>query len=141
MRAAVKRLGDVTVISIEGMLEIEYTQPFREVCLHRFLGQKLVFNMSQTHFVGSTGLNSFLDTVQKIDAGNTFGLKLVGVKPEFRRLFASLETQRLSFFEDIDRAVVSFSQPAPVAEPANDSFPAESLAAPAADSTVDSTPS
>src|SRR5262249_44548261 len=50
-----------------------------------------------------------LDTICKIDASNAFGLKLVGVKPEFRRLFASLETQHLSFYENVDGAVVSFT--------------------------------
>lgn len=112
MRAAVKKMGDVTVISIEGILDIEHTQPFRQICLDKFVREKLVFNMQSASFVGSTGLQSFLDTIQKIDATNTFGLKLVGVKPEFRRLLASLETQKLSFFEEINSAVESFRAPA-----------------------------
>lgn len=113
MKAALKKMGDVTVISIEGVLEIEQTQPFRKICLERFLGQKLVFNMSDAHFVGSTGLQSFLDTIKKIDDANEFGLKLVGVKPEFRRMLSAMETRRLSFFEELNHAVESFSAPPP----------------------------
>lgn len=108
MRAAVKKSGDVTIISIEGILSIEHTQPFRRICLEKFIGQKLVFNMKSANFVGSTGLQSFLDTIKKIDDSNSFGLKMVGVKPEFRRLLANIETSKLSFFEDVQPAVESF---------------------------------
>lgn len=113
MKAAVKRMGDVTVISIEGVLEIEHTQPFRQICIQKFVGQKLVFNMRSASFVGSTGLQSFLDTVKTIDASNSYGLKMVGVKPEFRRLLANIETQKLSFFDEVNSAVQSFTLPPP----------------------------
>lgn len=108
MRAAVKKSGDVTIISIEGILSIEHTQPFRRICLEKFIGEKLVFNMKSANFVGSTGLQSFLDTIKKIDDTNSFGLKMVGVKPEFRRLLANIEASKLSFFEDVQPAVESF---------------------------------
>ncbi len=113
MKAGVKKMGDVTVISIEGKLEIEHTQPFRQICLQKFVGQKLVFNMHSANFVGSTGLQSFLDTVKTIDSSNSHGLKMVGVKPEFRRLLANIEAQRLSFFDEVQSAVQSFSLPPP----------------------------
>lgn len=117
MKAAVKKMGDVTVISIEGVLEIEHTQPFRQICLKKFIGEKLVFNMKSANFVGSTGLQSFLDTVKTLDSSNSFGLKVVGAKPEFRRLLANIETQKLTFFEEVNAAVLAFTQPPPTPEP------------------------
>lgn len=108
MRAEVKKHGDVTVISIEGTLHIEETQPFREVCKRRFMGDKVVFNMSRAHFVGSTGLQSFMDAVCAMDGAGSHGLKLVGLKPEFRRLFASVENARFQYFEDVGSAVGAF---------------------------------
>ncbi|PWU15378.1 MAG: hypothetical protein C5B49_11855 [Bdellovibrio sp.] len=109
MKFAIKRWGDVTVISIEGILNIEQTQPFRQYCLDRFMSEKVVFNMKAASFVGSTGLQSFLDTIKNLDRGNSFGIKMVGVKPEFRRLLTHVETERISFFEEESLALSSFT--------------------------------
>lgn len=114
MRAEVKKLGDVTIISIVGTLEIEETQPFREACKKRLLGEKLVFNLSGANFVGSTGLQSFMEAVKVIDDSGSHGVKMVGAKPEFRRLFASLENSRLQYFEDVRTAVIAFTQTIPL---------------------------
>lgn len=108
MRAEVKKHGDVTVISIDGILHIEETQPFREVCKKRFMGEKLIFNMSGAHFVGSTGLHSFMEAMKSMDESGAFGLKFVGLKPEFRRLFSSIENARFQYFDDVRSAVVAF---------------------------------
>lgn len=114
MKAAMRRMGDVTVISIEGILDIEHTQPFRRVCLEKLLSRKVIFNMSSANFVGSTGLQSFLETIRALDHHCEHGLKMVGVKAEFRRLFASLESPKLSYFEEVNHAVASFALPPPV---------------------------
>lgn len=108
MRAEVKKHGDVTIISIAGILHIEETQPFREICKKRFMGEKIVFNMSGANFVGSTGLQSFMDAVKGLDEAGTHGVKVVGLKPEFKRLFASIENARFQYFEDLRSAVDAF---------------------------------
>lgn len=99
MEAQVKRHGDITVISIRGALTIEETQPFREACLKHFSGQKVIFNMAQASFVGSTGLQAFLETLKAFDAGSAHGVRVVGAKSEFRRMISSLEARRIEFFE------------------------------------------
>lgn len=114
MRADVKMMGDVVVISIEGTLPIEETQTFREACRRKVFGEKVVFNMSRAHFVGSTGLQPFLETIRGIDEAAPTGLKFVGLKPEFRRLFSSLENVRFQYFEDVGTAVNAFSHAAPL---------------------------
>jgi anti-anti-sigma factor len=111
MRAEVKKHGDVMIINIAGTLHIEETQPFREICKKRFTGEKVVFNMSGASFVGSTGLQSFMDAVRGLDESGAYGLKLVGLKPEFKRLFASVENARFQYFEDVRTAVGAFVNP------------------------------
>lgn len=105
MEARMKRLGDVTVISIKGALTIEETQPFREACLRRFSGHKVVFNMEGAAFVGSTGIQAFLETLQGIQRDSSYGVRVVGVRSEFRRMISSLEEGRIEFFEDERGAV------------------------------------
>lgn len=109
MEAKLKYQGDVAVISIEGSLKIERTQPFKEVCLSQFLAQKVVFNMAQTSFVGSTGLQAFIATLRGFDQRGPHGIKLVGMKPEFVRLLGSMQFSKVEFHESEETAISSFN--------------------------------
>ena len=97
----------VLIVNIGGTLDIEYTQPFKEACLRQFSSKKIIFNMEKANFVGSTGLQSFIETLQGLSQGQ-HGVKVTGVKTEFRRIFQNLELQRLEIFESDDSAVASF---------------------------------
>lgn len=109
MEAKLKNQGEVMIITIQGPLDIEKTQPFREVCLRHFLDKKIIFNMEKTAFVGSTGLQAFLETVRTLSEENSHGLKVVGVQAEFKRIFQNLEIQRLQIHETEEVAVSSFA--------------------------------
>lgn len=111
MEARLKRHGDVTVISISGALTIEETQPFREICLKRFAGHKIVFNMEKAAFVGSTGIQAFLETLKTIDQNTDHGVRLVGVRSEFRRMISNLEGKKIEFFDDEGIAVKDWLRP------------------------------
>jgi anti-anti-sigma factor len=106
--ARLKNEGEVTIISIQGSLDIEQTQPFKETCIKHFLNKKLVFNMEGASFVGSTGLKAFLDTVQMLSEESAFGLKIVGLRPEFRRILQNMEIRTLQIHESLETAVQSF---------------------------------
>ena len=110
MQAHLRRHGDVMVISISGALSIEETQPFREACLREFLGKKIVFNMAGANFVGSTGIQAFLETLRAMGEAE-HGVHVVGVKSEFRRIISSLEAQKIEIFEDETTAVKEWLRP------------------------------
>lgn len=110
MDASVKNQGEVTIITLKGPLEIERTQPFREVCIKHLLNKKVVFNMESVAFVGSTGLQAFLETIRLLSEESQHGLKVVGVRPEFRRIFMNLEFQRLQIHESEATALLSFQE-------------------------------
>lgn len=105
MEARLRRQGDVNVIAISGSLGIEETQAFRDMCSRKFQGQKVIFNMEKASFVGSTGLQAFLETLSSIDQGGEFGVRLVGARSEFKRVISSLEAKRIEFFEEESIAV------------------------------------
>lgn len=109
MQALLKSQGEITIVTIQGSLHIEKTQPFREICLKHFLTKKVIFNMEQTNFVGSTGIQAFLETVKTITEENEFGLKLVGVKSEFRKILQNIENNKLQIFESEASAINSFA--------------------------------
>jgi anti-anti-sigma factor len=109
MEAKLKNQGEVAIITIQGPLEIEKTQGFREICLRHFVGKKIIFNMQKASFVGSTGLQAFLETVRTLSEENQHGLKVVGVQAEFKRIFQNLEIQRLQMHDSMDGAMSSFA--------------------------------
>lgn len=114
MDARVKELGDITVIEIIGSLSIERTQPFREACKRHLLGKKVVFNMEKASFVGSTGLQAFLDTVSAVDQASEHSVRIVSAKSEFKRLFQSLESKKIEFYENEVSAVTEWPIPSSV---------------------------
>jgi anti-anti-sigma factor len=108
METKSKKQQDVTVITIKGSLDIEIAQPFGRACLQSLIGGKIVFNMKQAHFVGSTGVQVFIDTVKSLSSQSPFGVKMVGLNPEFKRIFQNLDLTSLEFHEDELSALSSF---------------------------------
>jgi anti-anti-sigma factor len=104
----IKNQGEVTIISIHGSLDIEKTQPFKEACIKHLLNKKIVFNMEAANFVGSTGLKAFLDTIQTLSEEGSFGLKMIGLRPEFRRILQNMDLKTLQIHENLDTALQSF---------------------------------
>lgn len=110
MDAKVKNQGEVTIVTLKGPLDIEKTQPFKEACIKHLLNRKVVFNMSHVSFVGSTGLQAFLEAMRLISEESPHGLKVVGVSAEFKRIFTNLEYQKIQFHENEAVALTSFHQ-------------------------------
>jgi anti-anti-sigma regulatory factor len=111
MNARVHQFGEVTVISIFGPLTIDCTQPFRQAVLKRYRGQKIVFNMSQAAFVGSTGISDFVETLRELGKEHNLGVKVAGPKMEFKRILQNLELQKLEIFDSESLAINSFHLP------------------------------
>lgn len=111
MQAKLRKEGEITVVTIQGFLEIEQTQPFREACAKHLINEKVVFNMEKTNFVGSTGLQPFLDTVQNFLEKNEFGLKVVCKRPEFIRIFQNYQSNKLRVVDSEDKAILAFQEP------------------------------
>ncbi len=109
MDAKLDKKGEISIITIQGPLNIDKTHSFREYCIRNFVGQKIIFNMHNATFVGSTGLQAFFETVRTLNEESEHGLKLVGLKPEFRRIFQNMELSKLQIYDSLDGAVTSFS--------------------------------
>ena len=97
----------VLIVNIGGTLDIEHTHFFKETCLRELLAKKVIFNMENASFVGSTGLQCFIETVQGLSLGQ-HGLKVYGAKSEFKRLLQNLELQKLQILENEEQAIARF---------------------------------
>ena len=114
MDATLRNHGEIAIVSINGPLDIERTQPFRDACVRHFLGHKVIFNLEKANFVGSTGINSFVEALRIVSAKTSKGLKIVGLKTEFRRIFANIEIQGLEICDTENGAIESYNHPAVV---------------------------
>ena len=107
MEAKLKQLGEVSVVCISGSLEIDKAQFFRDVCGRQNFGQKVIFNLENASFVGSTGIQPFVDAMKIVCQRSNLGLKVVGLKNEFRRIFANEEIQGLEICDSEGLALAS----------------------------------
>jgi anti-anti-sigma factor len=115
LEALLKTHGEISIVFINGSLDIEKTQPFRQVCEQHLAGKKVIFNLKNANFVGSTGIQSFIDSLRILGQSSQVGTRLVGLKPEFKRIFSNLEIRGLEIHESENEAILSFTAPRPVA--------------------------
>ncbi len=109
MLVSLKTTGDISIVELQGPLEIDLTQPFREACKNHFKEKKVIFNLERVNFVGSTGIQSFLETIRLLAENR--GIKLVGTKSELKRMIENLALTNLEFCETEDQAFRSFLTP------------------------------
>lgn len=113
MEAKLKKVGQVAVVHLAGQFDIGNAQTFRKACETFLLDQKVIFNMSQADFIGSTGIQLFLETVRFVSYQNQHGLQFVGAKSEFRRIIQNLELTNVQFFENETDALSFVNTSAP----------------------------
>ena len=110
MEAKLKQVGEVSVVCISGPLEIGRAQFFRDICGRQNFGSKVIFNLENASFVGSTGIQPFLEAMRIVCGKSELGLKVVGLKNEFRRIFANEEIQGLEICDNETLALVSLDR-------------------------------
>ena len=109
MQANLRKNGDISIVSISGALSIEHTQAFKKICESNFSNGKVLFNLENASFVGSTGIQHFIDAMKSIVTRNTNGLNVVCGKPEFYRIFSGLGVENLHFHNTETVAIVTLS--------------------------------
>jgi anti-anti-sigma factor len=110
MEAKLVQVGEVVVVHINGRLDIDKTSPFKEACFKNLLDKKVVFNLQQLSFVGSTGIQNFFQAIREIHAKNKYGVRIAGMTADFHRLWAVAQTE-LTIYENTRIALQSFFEP------------------------------
>jgi anti-anti-sigma factor len=129
MEAKLVQIGEVVVVNINGRLDIDKTSPFKEACFKNLLDKKVVFNLQQLNFVGSTGIQNFFQALKEIHSKNKYGLRIAGMTADFHRLWAVNQSAELTIYDNMSLALQSFIE----------SAVAEATAAPAVQAATDTT--
>lgn len=123
MKTSIKKQGDLVIVSMEGKLDFETHIPLRED-LNRLIPEpqksapkqdsvptKVIFNLENLEFVGSSGISSFVQTLKDFNAASEQKPRYCHVKSEFRRVIKAFDDQALfEFYDNEERARKSFDQ-------------------------------
>ncbi len=111
MKAFIRISGqDVVVIDLKGEMDFASAEPFRQTCVQELSQKNIIFNLQKLHFVGSDGLNSFMDTINALNKISR--LKFCCVSSEFRRVFANNHSMKdMDIHESEQSATVAFYLP------------------------------
>lgn len=110
MQAQIYKKDNIVIINLSGLVDIETSQAFREICLKKISDEKVVLNLSDLNFVGSTGIVPFIETIKLLKQKNKNNIKMCKVKSEFKRIFNVNLSQDIELYNDIDSAVISFNR-------------------------------
>lgn len=86
MQTAILESGDVKVVKLSGRLDVQFAAPFRKACMDRLAREKVVFELHELSFVGSSGIQSFFQTLEELHRLCPQGVRVVGLGVDFRRI-------------------------------------------------------
>ena len=111
MRAEITKNGEITIVSLEGQISFDTITPFRDHCMTKLKGAKVVFDLGQLNFVGSIGITSFFEIIKDVVEMKTMEPKFCNVKSEFHKLFTAWFSNNVKIYEQKEQAIYAFQNP------------------------------
>jgi len=110
MDARVENKDGILVVSLSGQMDFESADSLKSNCLKTFGEQKVIFNLRDLSFVGSSGITPFLELLSALSKTHGPAFKICSVGIEFMRLFESTSVDGIEIYRDVvdaHRAFVS----------------------------------
>lgn len=111
MRAEITKNGEITIVSLEGQISFDTITPFRDHCMKKLKGEKVVFDLGQLNFVGSVGITSFFEIIKDVVESKALDPKFCNVKSEFHKLFTAWFANNVEIYEQKEHAIFAFQNP------------------------------
>lgn len=115
-----KKEGNYVIFELEGHLDYETTQQFKDKCtglIDDTDETRLVFNFDKLKFVGSSGISHFVQVMKDINSPKFIKTrpKFCNMSSEFTRIFKVYQTNRNPFdiLETETDAIAAFDAPQP----------------------------
>jgi anti-anti-sigma factor len=94
-----KNQEETLIFELEGHLDFETTEQFRDTCLSlikKSQKEGVIINLEKLKFVGSTGIHFFIETLKKLNKESK-NLKFCNVSNEFLKMFEAFQNTRNPF--------------------------------------------
>lgn len=107
MDAKVETHDDIRIIHVSGQLLFERVGLFRQSCRPPVLGEKVIFNLAQVVFVGSSGVTSFVELIGDL-ANAGLSIRLCQLGSELLKIFAAYPVAGVQIYRTQEEAILSF---------------------------------
>lgn len=108
----IKKIGKVTVMSLQGSLEVSLQEQFKANVLKQISGDpcSLVISLKEVDFIDSACLGALIAVARRLrERGGD--LKLSDLSPEVRSIFQITRLEKVfEIFEDADSAVSAYKK-------------------------------
>ena len=104
MKAYFIKENDVTIVRLKGNFNFESIDSFGQKCKQDLKNQKVVFNLQDLAFVGSSGFDTFMSILKDMNSS----LRVCNASCEFVRMFQACHLKNLEIYESENLAKKSF---------------------------------
>lgn len=116
MKTKIRKIGDTVVICMDGKLDYEIQGNLKQDLTKLASGlksdvapKKIIFNLENLEFVGSSGISSFVQSLQEINNSSSIKPRYCNVRSEFQRVMKAFDEEGLfEFYDNEERARRSF---------------------------------
>lgn len=108
MQTQITKNGDIIIVRLKGVADFESIVSLDKTCEKYFIQKKIIFNLADLNFVGSSGLSNLTEIIKKLTHQSSF--KICNVGNELLRIFNSSRLENLEIYEDENSAQQSFTQ-------------------------------
>ena len=108
MEADFSQKNEVIIVRLKGYADFESVTSLEQTCSKHLLGnKKIIFNLADLKFVGSSGLSTLINILQKLKSQSS--LKICSAGREFQRIFAESRLGHLEIYENESSAAQAFT--------------------------------
>lgn len=100
--------GRVAIVRLRGRVDIESTDLFRRACREALSGARVLFDFSKLSLVGSTGLLSFLESLNELALRDDTDIRFMQVSSDFRRVLEATPLAHRPYYDDESLAIRGF---------------------------------
>ncbi|MBI3543382.1 MAG: STAS domain-containing protein [Deltaproteobacteria bacterium] len=112
MKTIIRKDGDAVIVTLEGHLDFETTDAFRESLMKlekQTTGSRVIFDLAALQFVGSSGISAFVQALREFNGRASTKPRYANVKSEFRKIISAFdENNSFEFSDTTERALRSF---------------------------------
>ncbi|MBC7386595.1 MAG: STAS domain-containing protein [Cryobacterium sp.] len=117
MKAQVKKVGNTIVVSVGGKIDYETQEPFKESlrkvatvaqssALTDSTPTKVIFDMENLEFVGSSGITQFIQTLKDFGTHTDQKARILKASSEFKKVMRAYDDEEtFEFSEENSQAV------------------------------------